>query len=214
MKEDHAIKAVIFDVGGVLLRTEDRAPREKMAEKLGLTYKELSAQIFDSEIADRSTIGEVDENEVWMYVQERFNLTAAELEQFRRDFWSGDDLDAGLIEFIRSLRQNYRIGLLSNAWTGTREALTKRFSFLDAFDVTIFSAEVGLKKPDPKIYHLVLRELEVEPREAVFVDDFEENITAARALGIHGVHFKGREQTITALKALLGLDERGQAGGD
>jgi FMN phosphatase YigB (HAD superfamily) len=38
MREDHAIKAVIFDVGGVLLRTEDRAPREKMAEKLGLTY--------------------------------------------------------------------------------------------------------------------------------------------------------------------------------
>jgi hypothetical protein len=55
-----------------------------------------------------------------------------------------------LIDFIRSLRNDYRIGLLSNAWTGTREALTNRFSFLDAFDVTIFSAEVGLKKPDPK----------------------------------------------------------------
>jgi glucose-1-phosphatase len=208
MRENSAIKAVIFDVGGVLLRTEDRSPREQIAERLGLTYEELSTQVFDSDLAARSTIGEVDEIEIWNHVQEKFNLTPDEIEDFRRNFWAGDRLDLELIDFIRSLRNDYRIGLLSNAWTGTRASLTDRFSFLDAFDVTIFSAEVGLKKPEPEIYHRILMELEVEPEEAVFVDDFEENITAAHKLGMHAVHFKSREQTIEKLKDLLDLDQR------
>jgi glucose-1-phosphatase len=207
MRENQAIKAVIFDVGGVLRRTEDRGPRLQMAERLGLTYEELSTQVFDSEISAKSTVGEVDEIEIWNYVQEKFNLSDAEIQEFRQNFWAGDRLDLELVDFIRSLRNDYRIGLLSNAWTGTRAALTDRYAFLDAFDVTIFSDEVGLKKPDPAIYHRILGELEVDPAEAVFVDDFQENTDAARKLGMHAVHFKSREQTIRELKALLRLDQ-------
>jgi glucose-1-phosphatase len=207
MRENHAIKAVIFDVGGVLLRTEDRGPRQQMAERLGLSYEDLSTQVFDSELAARSTIGEVDEIEIWNHVQEKFGLSTEELDNFRQNFWAGDRLDLELIDFIRGLRNDYRIGLLSNAWSGTRAALTDRFSFLDAFDVSIFSAEVGLKKPEPEIYRMILQQLEVEPREAVFVDDFEENIIAARQLGIQAVHFQSRQQVIEELKSLLGLDE-------
>jgi glucose-1-phosphatase len=207
MRENYAIKAVIFDVGGVLLRTEDRGPREQMAKRLGLTYEDLSTQVFDSELAAKSTIGEVDEIEVWNHVQDKFGLTQEEMDNFRQNFWAGDRLDLDLIDFIRSLRNDYRIGLLSNAWTGTRAALTDRFSFLDAFDVSIFSAEVGLKKPEPEIYRMILEQLEVEPSEAVFVDDFTENIIAARQLGMHAVHFKSREQVIGEIKGMLNMDE-------
>jgi glucose-1-phosphatase len=207
MRENHAIKAVIFDVGGVLLRTEDREPRQQMAERLGLSYEDLSTQVFDSELAAKSTIGEVDEIEIWEHVQEKFGLSTKELDDFRRNFWAGDRLDLELIDFIRRLRNDYRIGLLSNAWSGTRASLTDRFSFLDTFDVSIFSAEVGLKKPDPEIYQMILQQLEVEPGEAVFIDDFEENIIAARKLGMRAVHFKSRQQVIKELKSLLGLDE-------
>jgi glucose-1-phosphatase len=211
MRDSNAIKAVIFDVGGVLLRTEDRTPREKIAQRLGLTYEELSTHVFDSELAARSTVGEVDEIEVWNHVQQKFNLSNEDLEDLRKNFWIGDQLDLDLIDFIRRLRNDYRIGLLSNAWTGARASLANRFSFLDAFDVTIFSAEVGLKKPDPEIYHMVLRELEVEPAEAVFVDDFKENTIAAQQVGMHAVHFKSRQQTIAELSELLGIDGSLQA---
>jgi HAD superfamily hydrolase (TIGR01509 family) len=135
-------------------------------------------------------------------------LEPEEMDNFRQNFWAGDRLDLELIDFIRSLRNDYRIGLLSNAWSGTRASLTDRFSFLDAFDVSIFSAEVGLKKPEPEIYRDdPASSWRSSPEEAVFVDDFEENITAARQLGMHAVHFKSREQVIEELKSLLGLDE-------
>jgi glucose-1-phosphatase len=205
---ENQIKAIIFDVGGVLIRTEDREPRQKMAERLGLSYQDLYTDVFDSEMAARATIGELDEMEIWDHVRDKFNLEPNEMEEFRRNFWAGDRLDHELIEFIRSLRNDYRVGLLSNAWSGTRASLTDNYAFLDAFDVTIFSAEVRMKKPDSGIYNRVLKELEVEPHEAVFVDDFEENVLAARQLGLHAVHFKSREQTIAALKELLGLDQR------
>jgi len=209
MSDHNSIKAVIFDVGGVLLRTEDRQPRRAIAERLGLTYQELSTHVFDTDTAVRATLGEVDETEIWRDVQRRFDLTDEELAEFRTNFWAGDRLDMDLVEFIRGLRKNYRIGLLSNAWTGTRDALADRFSFLDVFDVTIFSAEVGLMKPDAAIYRRILQDLVVEPAEAVFIDDFLENVEAARSLGMHAVHFRSREQTIAELSHLLGLDESG-----
>jgi glucose-1-phosphatase len=205
---ENKIKAVIFDVGGVLIRTEDREPRQRIAERLGLTYQDLYTDVFDSEMAARATVGELDEIEIWDHVRDKFNLKPEEMEEFRRNFWAGDRLDFELIEFIRSLRNDYRIGLLSNAWSGTRASLTDNYAFLDAFDVTIFSAEVRMKKPNSDIYHRVLKELDAEPHEAVFIDDFEENVLAARQLGMHAVHFQNREQTIASLKELLGLDDQ------
>ena len=68
------------------------------------------------------------------------------------------------------------------------------------FDVTIFSAEVGLVKPDARIYRLTLEKLGVEPEEAVFVDDFIENVEGAQAVGMKAIHFKSSQQAQQALK--------------
>lgn len=207
MKHDPTIKAVIFDMGGVLLRTEDQKPRQQMAERLGLTYQQLSARVFDSDIAAQAMVGKVDEEDIWKDIQQAYKLTADELAQLRSEFWAGDRIDFELIDWIRGLRKHYRTGLLSNAWTGARRALSERFSFQDVFDITIFSAEVGMVKPDAAIYQHTLQELKVAPAEAVFVDDFPENIAAARKMGLHTVHFQSREQALAELRDLLGLDE-------
>jgi epoxide hydrolase-like predicted phosphatase len=73
---------------------------------------------------------------------------------------------------------------------------------LDAFDETIFSWEVRLRKPDPRIYRLVLDRLGVQPQEAVFVDDFMKNIEGAKEVGMHTVWFKGREDAVRQLRGL------------
>jgi len=67
--------------------------------------------------------------------------------------------------------------------------LTERWKIADAFDVLVISAEVGIAKPDALIFSLALERLGVSAEEAVFVDDFVENIEAARAYGLHTVHF-------------------------
>jgi putative hydrolase of the HAD superfamily len=81
--------------------------------------------------------------------------------------------------------------------------LTNSKPCIDAFHVAIFSCEVGLAKPDPEIYKHILRLCSTEPEEAIFVDDFIENIEAANLLGIHGVLFKNAKQAMADVTALL-----------
>jgi putative hydrolase of the HAD superfamily len=81
--------------------------------------------------------------------------------------------------------------------------LTKKYACIDAFDVSMFSYEVGMAKPDPSIYYLILNRLHVAPSEAIFVDDFSANIQAASEVGIHAVHFLNREQAIAEIRGLL-----------
>jgi epoxide hydrolase-like predicted phosphatase len=96
------------------------------------------------------------------------------------------------------------VGLLSNAFPEARGNLTKSYpKMFDMFDVTIFSGEVGMAKPDARIYHLVLNQLGVEPQEAVFVDDFIENVESARREGLRAIHFKNSQQAQAQLRELF-----------
>lgn len=208
MRASSGIKAIIFDMGGVLLRTEDQSPRQRLSEQYGLTQEELMELVFDSEAANRSTVGELEEEEIWQYVRDYLDIGKDELEVFRRTFWEGDRMDFQLLDFLRSLRPEYRLGLLSNAWSGARAALAEKFKFGDVFDILIFSSEVGLAKPDAAIYRRALEQLGVEPHEAVFVDDYRPNVEAARQSGLHAIQFKSRAQVIAELEDLLGVDER------
>jgi len=194
LSNQSSIRAVIWDMGGVLVRTENQAPREHLAQRYGITLKDLYGLVFDSEAAIQATVGQVPEEAVWQNVAATLHLDANELAAFMQEFWAGDNLDAGLYQFVKDLHVNYKVGLLSNAWSGARLALDSRYHMLGVFDVTIFSAEVGLVKPDPRIFQLVLGRLGVEASQAIFVDDFPANIEAARALGIHAVSFNNSLQ--------------------
>jgi epoxide hydrolase-like predicted phosphatase len=97
--------------------------------------------------------------------------------------------------------------LLSNAWSEARKETEERFHLLDVFDVQVYSAEVHLAKPDPRIYKLALERLGVQPQEAIFVDDSPENIEAAKALGIHGVRFEDSQQAHQDVIKILTSDE-------
>ena len=198
------IRALIFDMGGVLLRTEDHQPRLKLSGDLGIDYDGLMKLTFGGESARRATIGEITEEEHWEIVRQQIKKSPAEMAAWCEQFWTADKHDTELIQFIGNLRSRLRTGLLSNAWSGARSAITRRFpGTLDVFDVTIFSAEVGMAKPDAAIYHHILKLMSVEPHEAIFVDDFIENIQAARQLGMVGVHFhdslQARQDVIAAL---------------
>jgi len=198
-----SIQAVIFDVGGVFIRTEGRTARRKWEARLGLPEMELGRAIFGSEISARLAIGQATEPEVWRHVATQFGLNEEQMRELERDYWSDDWLDVELVQFVRDLRPAYKVGILSNAWPEARETLTVKFKLADEVDVMILSAEVGCAKPDPRIYQIAVEQLGVRLDEAVFVDDMARNVAAAQALGMRGILFQSTAQTIAEIKQYL-----------
>jgi len=197
------IEAVIFDFGGVLVRTENREPRTNLAARLDMTYNELSGLIFDSPSAIQAMKGEITADQHWEEVRKSLGLSREELERVRMEFWAGDILDEELVNLLRELRSRYQTVLLSNAWNDLRHMIEDVFQINDAFDRLVISAEIGLVKPDLVIYQWVLTELGVMPAKAVLVDDFLHNIEGAQAAGMHAIHFRSRDQALEELQGLL-----------
>ncbi len=196
------IKAVFFDLGGVIVRTEFQAPRQQLADQFGMEYDDLNRIVFDSETGVRATVGEISSEEHWAFVIQRLKRPASELEAIREAFFAGDIVDRTLLDYIRSLRGKYKTGLISNAWSDLRKFIIRE-KFGDAFDAMIISAEVGAAKPDPKIFKIALEQFGVSPKEAVFVDDVYENIKGCEKAGMKGIHFKDLETALQQLKKLL-----------
>ncbi len=200
MALNHAVRAVIWDMGGVLLRNMMPEPRIRLADKYGLTEPQLENLVFANPVSAKATLGQASVEELWEYVARSLNIDRKELPAFETAFWSSDRVDEDLIDFIRSLHARYKTGLLSNAFGDTRPSVNVRFPrLLEVFDVSLFSAEVGLAKPDGRFYQLMLERLGVKAEESIFVDDFPENVEGARALGIRGVQFKNPQQVRQAV---------------
>ena len=198
-----AIKAVIWDLGGVLLRTADLSSRQALADRLGKPRHELENLVFSGDSGDRAQLGEISADEHWENIRRALALDAAGIDEFRRQFWEGDQLDVELVDHIRSLRGRYKTGLLSNAFSDLRQVVTSLLNFSDAFDDMVISAELHLVKPDARIYQVALRRLGAEPEEAIFIDDMLRNVEGARSQGMNAIHFRQRAQALEDLEELL-----------
>ena len=196
------IRAVFFDFGGVIMRTEYQSPRQKLAERFNMDYDEIDRAVFGSDSARRASLGEITEDAHWSEVLKRFKQPASQMQVFRNSFFGGDVIDHNLVEYIRSLRGRYHTGMISNAWSGLREFITKQ-NLIDIFDTVIISAEVGVVKPSARIYEVALEQAKVGANEAVFVDDMSVNIEACGKVGMKGVLFNDPEESLSRLNHLL-----------
>ncbi len=204
-KPAHDIKAIIFDFGGVLMRTDDPEPREQMAKQLGLCTRELEAIVFESEDSLKAEVGAITSEERWKRVTSRLGLNAPDAWQnFPNQFFAGEVLDTELVEYVRHLHSTHKTALLSNASDSLDEYVRNTLELGDVFDTIIISALVGLSKPDPAIYWLALDNLQVAPHQAIFVDDRRDNVEAAASVGIHAIKFSTREALIAEIDHLLG----------
>lgn len=182
------IKAVIFDVGGVLIRTHDWSRRRYWETHLGLPPGGTDAIVFHSEVGQKAQRGELTDEDLWRWIGEELRL-GDKLEQFRSDFWAGDRLDEELVEFIRNLRPAYQTAIISNATDALLTNVTSVYPMADAFDLIVGSAYERTMKPDAPIYQRTLERLGRKPEEVVFVDDAPANIAAARELGWNAILF-------------------------
>ncbi|MEV4887865.1 HAD family phosphatase [Nonomuraea sp. NPDC055795] len=121
-----------------------------------------------------------------------------------RMFAAFDRVDA-MYDMLRLAREaGIRTCLLSNSWSNTYP----RDDWDEVFDAVVISGEVGMRKPEPRIFHHALDLVGLPGGSCVFVDDIEANITAARGLGITGIHHRDADTTIGELETLLRLPLR------
>ena len=203
MATNRPVTTVFWDLGGVILRTQNPERRRAWEVRLGLAEGDLARIVFDGPTSVEAMLGRASAEDVWASVGRRLGLTEVDRDRLRADFFATDRIDEGLMAFVRGLRPRARVGLISNAWPEVRRLLETTWGIANAFDPLILSAEVGLVKPDAQIFHLALERAQVEPSQAAFVDDFAENVSAALALGMPSVHFRTSGQAREDVEGLL-----------
>jgi epoxide hydrolase-like predicted phosphatase len=108
-----------------------------------------------------------------------------------------------LIGYARRLRPRYRTGIVSNSFVGAREREQAAYGFEELVDEIVYSHEVGMSKPDPRIYALVCERLGVRPSEMIFLDDAQVCVAGAAEAGIHAIHYRNNAQAIKEIETLL-----------
>lgn len=117
------------------------------------------------------------------------------------------ELNNDMVAFIHDLKTaGLPIGILTNNVREFREWWWPLMDFESVFDVIIDSHEVGMRKPNPAIYHLTMKQLNATPSRTAFLDDLQANVDAASSLGMHGVHVEhDYTGAITQARTLAGL---------
>ncbi|MBA3724084.1 MAG: HAD-IA family hydrolase [Candidatus Levybacteria bacterium] len=197
------IKAIVVDVGGVLVQTLDYSPRRLWENKLHLLAGQISKEVYELEPGDLATTGQVKPERIWMDIQKKFALTQKDLSQLELDFYSGDIRNEEFYAFMQSIRAKYQTAILSNAWLDAREIFTNHYHLDQIVDQMIISAEEGMRKPNKEIFMLMLQRLKVQAEEVLYVDDDSTNIYSADALDINAVLFTTTKETIEHMKKFL-----------
>jgi HAD superfamily hydrolase (TIGR01509 family) len=182
--------AVIFDWGGVICRTADYGPRHAWDRQLGLPEGTVESIVHGIPAWREAQCGQMTLDAYWQTVRTELHLTSEQLDGLRRDFYSGDQLDDRLITLIHELRRNrIPVGLMSNNTPDLRDTLSD-LGIGNLFNACVISAEIGVMKPDANAYHAILKKMQASAEDAIFIDDFIENVEGARAIGMKAIHFK------------------------
>ena len=197
------IKAIVFDIGGVLEITPDLGVNEKWEERLHLQPGELNQRA--RKVWHEGGIGLMSLEEVHTNLGELLEISREQVDEFMEDVWVEylGTLNVELAEYFRSLRPRFQTAILSNSFVGAREREQEAYHFDEMCDFILYSHEVGMRKPDPGIYALTCERLGLQPSEVIFLDDREGAVDPACEFGIHGILFKDNAQAIAAIEACI-----------
>lgn len=194
------IKTIIFDIGGVVIGTDFMSLFNNFAKRTGANPEFVRE--YNKIYKDQLLLGSITMDDFWKAMITAGANPALDL----KTIWVEEGLKASvtnneLIALIKVLRTNYSVGTLTNvSWS--REIIDEAKKLYDNFDYKVMSCVEHLIKPNPKIYKLALERAEVNPEEAIFVDDRDKFMLAAQEMNIHAIHYRNYEQLVQELTAL------------
>ncbi len=201
---EHKIKALIFDVGGVVIFYDHMIAAKKMSKVINVSpkriFKVLSGRWNKHTVA--SDLGEPS-RKYWKIVAKILEVKKIPYKNFdnlwNTIFWPNKRIFPLLIKLRK---EGYKIACISNTNFTHIRYILKKYNLRKFFDVLVFSCDVKTRKPHPKIYKIALKRLNIKPEEAIFIDDKHENVHGAEKLGINGIIFKSNKQTVKDLAKL------------
>ena len=195
------IKAVIFDLGNVLVNYDVEKAARRFSAASGLTPREIWNRFFLSKFEQAYTRGEISTRKFHRIACKTLGVSMplATFSHYWNDiFWENPGMDG----LLARIKKRYPLYLISNTNALHFTHIQKNFKILRHFKKVFPSHEVGARKPDLKIYRRVLRKIGLRPEETVFIDDMKSFIAGARKTGMHVIRFKGRPALCKALHGL------------
>ena len=205
------LRAVVFDIGGVLEHTPRTGWQRRWARRLGLSESAFAQRL--SPFWSLGDIGALDLSEVERRTAQALALDDRALRELMDDMWHEylGALNAELAAYFASLRPRYRTGILSNSFVGAREREQAAYGFAEMCDAVVYSHEEGSRKPQPAFYRVVCERLGVTPEQALLLDDLPMCVDGARAVGMTAIRFQDTAQAIAELNDRLDADARGRS---
>jgi putative hydrolase of the HAD superfamily len=203
-RNNRNISAVILDYGEVLCHL----PTAENIEFLSSTFRADSKTFLPMYLKTRAPYdrGDLPPEEYWRQFATQAGVTVNDdtiqkLRDIDNQMWSRPN--EPMIHWLRQIHAaGFKTAILSNMPTDMATHVRKTFDWIEEFDHHIFSAEIRTIKPDRAIYEHTMNVLGVDPQETIFIDDREENLAEARAIGIRAIRYQGVERLRQDLQAL------------
>jgi putative hydrolase of the HAD superfamily len=206
------IRAVVSDFGGVLTAPIVGA-FVRMQDDVGAGPEHFRQAMVAATAAEgvnplyRLETGEITEQAFLAALERQLAVILGRevtLHAFGERYLAALDPNDALFAYYRRLHERgVRLAILTNNVREWEPHWRAKLPIDDIFETVVDSAYVGVRKPDARIYALVLERLELPAEACAFVDDLPRNVDAARELGFHAIHFRSTEQVIADLEALV-----------
>lgn len=196
------IKVIVFDMNGVVVTNFSKEVWGKHAKKLKLSVDELK-KIFKEYAAWDNLTKNATAEGFWPSRRGDWkNIQLEDLKSLLGDLHASEKVNPEIVELIKNLRGKYKIGVLSNISGVLPKLLENKYQIAEIIDYPISSADIGVAKPDSKVFSKIVNKLKVKPDELVFIDDKQHNVEAAKQFGIKAIHFMEMEQLKEDLRNL------------
>lgn len=195
------VQAILFDLGDTLFTPDWVALDAAMRKETGVSIiMNIEAKRFYEDVL----VGKKTIQDAIILLINQAGITADPKEIasiYKKNYEKYSPIDKRITDLIDSLRIKIKVYALSNTNQIHKEVNESRGVF-DHFDRVFLSCEIGIKKPDPNIFKLIIDFIKLKPNEVIFVDDNEKNVKNARELGILGIVYKGYDKLVKDLNEL------------
>ncbi|TLX70379.1 HAD family phosphatase [Labilibacter sediminis] len=207
------VKNIIFDWGGVITGIDFDAPRKAFV-KYGIdNFEKFYCKTFQSELFQQHEIGKISADEFRAEFRKQIPVTISDDEIDEAWFTVLLETSAENLDLLKSLRNKYRIFLLSNTNDIHIDMYDQIFEskhnlkngLRSLFEKVYYSYEIGLRKPSEEIFKYLLQDSRLNPDETLFIDDSIQNIKPAKELGIKCIHFTSSYSLTDILGPIINL---------